>query len=68
MNAHLRLDELTQKEFIQKIKTDDEFARVWGELGPIYGKQWRDWDGRQDTRWLTYDMSLDQIAKPNIYC
>ena len=34
---------LPQKEFIKKIKTDDNFARVWGELGPIYGKQWRKW-------------------------
>jgi thymidylate synthase len=32
-----------QDEFIERIKNDDVFARKWGELGPIYGKQWREW-------------------------
>ena len=33
----------TKEEFIDKIKNQDGYAEKWGELGLIYGKQWREW-------------------------
>ncbi len=33
------------KWFVEKIRSDEDFARRWGELGPVYGRQWRDFNG-----------------------
>jgi thymidylate synthase len=38
-----KFHKISKEWFIEKIKTDDEFARKWGELGKIYGSQWRSW-------------------------
>jgi thymidylate synthase len=65
---------LSKEEFIERIKTDDEFAKKWGELGPIYGKQWRKWNNYKELSRLKnaqdgtltqgiYDTTyIDQIA------
>jgi thymidylate synthase len=34
---------ISKEQFINKIKTDEKFSKRFGDLGPIYGKQWRDW-------------------------
>ncbi len=48
----------SKEEFIKEIKTNNEFANKWGELGPIYGKQWREW-----TSWSHSDLEdIDQIT------
>jgi len=58
---------LTKEEFIKLIKTDSEFAKTWGELGPIYGKQWRHWElPNYSVQHVEYgkdnDLFVDQIA------
>jgi len=56
---------MSKEEYIEKIKTDDEFAKKWGELGPIYGKQWRSWKTEDEyldgVSYFKYS-NIDQIS------
>lgn len=56
---------LPLEQFVERIKTDNDFAKIWGELGPIYGKQWRMWE-REIVQYsgMKYDREpVDQIQE-----
>lgn len=50
----------SKEQFIEKIKTDNNFCNKFGNLGPIYGKQWRNWVYDKDMDYGT-ERSVDQI-------
>jgi len=63
-----KLDEMTKHEFINKILTDAQFAKEWGELPRIYGEMWRHWptkSGRtiDQLKWVLQELKDDPDAR-----
>jgi thymidylate synthase len=46
----------SKETFIEYIKNNDDFTKLWGELGPIYGKQWRSWESK---KWFIDKSGID---------
>ena len=51
----------SKEDFIKHIKNDREWEKKWGELGPIYGKQWRSWNKYRVEPGLVSSQPIDQI-------
>ena len=52
-----------KKLFIERIKTDADFALRYGDLGPVYGKQWRRWEGGDGNIYDQLAAAIEQIKK-----
>jgi len=51
------------KEFVEKVKADEAFAQEWGELGPVYGKQWRDFNGFDQLSWVISEIKRNPNSR-----
>jgi len=58
-NGHTEIF-VTKEEFIERIKDDLDFAKKWGNLGPVYGRQWRGWGATHSH--MMWSHGIDQIA------
>ncbi|AVN60424.1 thymidylate synthase [Mesoplasma entomophilum] len=56
----------TLQEFVERLKSDSDFCSKWGDLGPVYGKQWRDFGGVDQFTKLINDIKKNPFSRRHI--
>ena len=67
-NIEMHSEEWKEKldEFVNKIKSNEAFARKYGDLGPVYGKQWRDFEGIDQLNQVIEDLKTNPNSRRHI--
>jgi len=58
-----KVPELSEKDFAAQIKASAEFAKQWGELGPVYGRQWRRWQASDGHEIDQLSWAIEKVRK-----